>query len=301
MNWSLSFALLVGAVALLEATEPAPLMTTDEALALPRPAPDLRLGYGPDELRFGELRLPDGDGPFPVVMVIHGGCWLAEYDLGYLSSLAARLAGAGIATWSVEYRRVGDPGGGWPGTFADVGAAADALRGLAVDHPLDLDQAVVLGHSAGGHLALWLAARPGLDPADPLRGADPLRFRGVVSLAGITDLAAYSSPEGCGSAVPGLLGGDPVDHPGRLARSSPIAMPYSGLPEILIVGSRDPIVPRSQAEAYAAARGPDAEVQLIEIRDAGHFELIDPTHGGWSEVHRAVQTALDIESGQEKR
>lgn len=291
MHWSLVFASLMFAAAVVDAAEPAPLMSTDEALALPRPAPDHRLSYGPEDLNFGELRLPDGTGPFPVVVIIHGGCWLAEYDLGYVSSLAARLTRAGLATWSIEYRRVGDPGGGWPGSFADVAAGADALRRLAADHPLDLGRVAVLGHSAGGHLALWLAARPGLDPDDPLRGDDPMRFRGVVSLAGITDLAAYSSPDGCGSAVPGLLGGAPADHPDRLARSSPIAMPPSGIPEFLVIGSRDPIVPRSQAECYLAHR-PGAEVQLIEIQGAGHFELIDPSNSSWSSVHRAVMTAL---------
>lgn len=300
MHWILVFASLMGAVALLDAAEPAPLMSTDEALALPRPAPDEILSYGPNELNFGELRLPEGRGPFPVVMVIHGGCWLAEYDLGYVSGLAERLTRAGFATWSIEYRRVGDPGGGWPGSFADVAAAADALRGLATDYPLDMESVAVLGHSAGGHLALWLGARPELDPGDPLRGADPLRFRGVVSLAGITDLAAYSSPEGCGSAVPGLLGGEPAHHPERLARSSPIDMPRAGIPEILVVGSRDPIVPRSQAESYAAGR-PGAAVQLIEIQGAGHFELIDPSHRSWSRVHRAVLTALNIRAGSADR
>lgn len=295
MHWSLLLVSLIGAAALIEAAQPAPPMSTGEALALPRPAPDRRLDYGPDELNFGELRLPDGPGPFPVVIVIHGGCWLAEYDLGYISGLAARLTEAGIATWSIEYRRVGDRGGGWPGTFADVAAAADALRGFAADHNLDLERVAVVGHSAGGHLALWLGARPGLDPDDPLRGADPLRVRGVVSLAGITDLAAFTSRDGCGSAVPGLLGGEPSDHPERLARCSPIAMPHSSIPEILVVGGRDPIVPRSQAESYVDSRSKGA-VQLIEIEGAGHFELIDPNHPSWNSVRLAVVTALDLET-----
>jgi acetyl esterase/lipase len=296
MHWSFILASVFAAVALCTTPDPPPLMSVAEALALPRPEPDLRLTYGDEQLNFGELRLPDGPGPFPVVMVIHGGCWLAEYDLGYMSGLADRMTGAGFATWSVEYRRVGDFGGGWPGTFADVAAAADALRVLAEDYPLDLERTAVLGHSAGGHLALWLAARPGLEATDPLRGADPLRFRGAVALAGITDLAAFSSRSGCGSAVPGLLGGDPADHPDRLARTSPIAMPASGIRELLLVGGRDPVVPVSQAERYAARR-PDALVELVGIPCAGHFELIDPTHESWSEVHGAVLSALDIKTG----
>lgn len=293
MHWSLALAPVVAVIALCAAPDPPPLMTFDEVLALPCPEPDHRVAYGSGDLEFGELRLPEGAGPFPVVMVIHGGCWLAEYDLGYMSALADRLAGAGFATWGIEYRRVGDAGGGWPGTFLDVAAAADALRVLAQDHPLDLDRAAVLGHSAGGHLALWLAARPGLDPADPLRGDDPVRFRGVVSLAGITDLSAYSSDTGCGSAVPGLLGGEPADHPERLARTSPIAMPAPGVREVLVYGGRDPIVPPEQAERYAAHRS-EGGAELVPVPCAGHFELVDPTNESWTEVHRAVLSALDI-------
>ncbi|MFZ5785353.1 MAG: alpha/beta hydrolase family protein, partial [Acidobacteriota bacterium] len=121
-------------------------MNAKDLLALPRPPADLRVRYGEAPQHFGDLRLPAGRGPHPVVLLIHGGCWLAEYDLEHLSSLAAAFTSAGFATWSVEYRRLGDDGGGWPGTFEDAARAADALRALAADHPLDLSGVVAVGH-----------------------------------------------------------------------------------------------------------------------------------------------------------
>jgi acetyl esterase/lipase len=266
---------------------PQTLMSASDAMALSRPQPDHRLPYGPHDLNFAEIRLPDGEGPFPVAVVIHGGCWLAEYDLGYISALADALTREGIATWSVEYRRVGDDGGGWPGTFVDVAAAADALTAVTSEYSLDLDKVVVVGHSAGGHLALWLAARHGLDSTDPLRGDQPLVLAGVVALAGIPDLASYSSDEGCGAAVPGLLGGEPADLPDRLRRGSPIEMHPSGIRELLVIGGRDPIVPRSQAERYVERRG-GSTVDIVEIAEAGHFELIDPGSEAWPTVRDAI-------------
>jgi acetyl esterase/lipase len=265
-------------------------MSTSDALALDRPATDHRLTYGSDPVNFGELRLPEGEGPFPVAVVIHGGCWLAEYDLGYMSALAEALTRHGIATWSIEYRRVGDSGGGWPGTFLDVAAAADAVRTLAPRYSLDLERVAAVGHSAGGHLALWLAARPGLQENDPLRGPRPLEIAGAVALAGIPDLATYSSSTGCGAAVPALLGGQPDEHPGRLRRASPIAMPPSGIRERLIIGGRDSIVPPTQAERYAAHR-PGSRVEVVEVASAGHFELVDPSHQAWPTVRDAVMSA----------
>jgi acetyl esterase/lipase len=262
-------------------------MTASDALALERPVADHRLAYASDPAEFGELRLPDGEGPFPVAVVIHGGCWLAEYELGYMSALAKALTRHGIATWSIEYRRVGDAGGGWPGTFIDVGAAADALRTLAPEYSLDLERVAAVGHSAGGHLALWLAARPRLPADDPLRGTWPLEITGAVALAGIPDLAGFSSRDGCGAAVPGLLGGQPEEHPDRLRRVSPIAMPASGVGERLIIGGRDTIVPRAQAERYAEHRR-GSEVEIVEVASAGHFELVDPSHQAWPVVRDAV-------------
>lgn len=264
-------------------------MTAADALALPRPAADRRIVYGVDTLQFGDLRVPEGPGPHPVAVLVHGGCWLAEYDLAHVSSLAAALTAAGVATWSVEYRRVGNDGGGWPGTFLDVAAAADHLVELAEEYRLDLDRVVALGHSAGGHLALWLAARHRLSPDDPLRGEDPLPLAGVVALAGIPDLASYAAPTGCGAAVPGLLGGAPDEVPERLRRASPIELVPLGVPQTLVVGGLDAIVPGEQAGSHAAAaRRAGDGVEVREVPGVGHFELIAPESVAWPVVRDAV-------------
>jgi len=271
-------------------------MSASDVVALPQPEPDHRLSYGDDPLQFGELRLPEGEGPFPVVIVIHGGCWLAEYDLGYMSAFADALTAGGLATWSIEYRRVGDEGGGWPGTFQDVADAADFLLEIAREHNLDLDQVAAVGHSAGGHLALWLAGRKWLDAEDPLRGEGPLALNGVVALAGIPDLAAYAAPDGCGAAVSGLLGGEPEDVVDRVHRASPIAMVPFGVTQALVIGEHDPIVPKSQADSFAeAARQMGDPVAMTTILGAGHFELVDPSHGGFEIIRDTVLAAVEPE------
>ncbi len=270
------------------------IMSASDVLALPRPEPDHRLAYGSDLLQFGELRLPEGEGPHPVVIEIHGGCWLAEYDLGHISSFADALTRAGVATWSIEYRRVGDEGGGWPGTFQDIADAVDHLPKIAIEHGLDINRVAAVGHSAGGHLALWLAGRKCLAGDDPFRGEAPLALNGVVALAGITDLAAYASPEGCGAAVSELLGGEPADVPERLARGSPIALVPFGIRLTMVIGDQDSIVPPWQAEEFTRAAGQLGDaVQVIAIPGAGHFELIDPSHGGFKVIQEAVLRAVE--------
>jgi acetyl esterase/lipase len=277
------------------AADDRPIMTAADLDELPRPAADVTLAYGPEPLQFGELRLPPGTGPHPVAVVLHGGCWLAEYDLGYMSALAAELTAAGVATWSVEYRRIGDIGGGWPGTFSDVAAATDHLVRLADRHPLDLTRVVAVGHSAGGHLALWLAARHRLPPDDPLRGETPLPLVGVVALAGIPDLAGYASPDGCGASVPELIGGNPAAVPERLARVSPIELVPLGVPQVLVAGVEDEIVPLLHARRYAeAARQAGDAVVVLELETAGHFELVAPSSGAWPAVHDAVFKMLAV-------
>ncbi len=162
-----------------------------DRLASEAPPPTARIPYGAAPQQFGDLRLPDTDAtpaPYPVVIVLHGGYWRNRYDLAYFGAACGALARVGLASWNIEYRRIGDEGGAWPGTFADVAAAADALRGLAARYPLDLSRALTLGHSAGGQLALWLVARPRLARDSALWSADPLPIAGAVALAGVLDL-----------------------------------------------------------------------------------------------------------------
>ncbi len=252
--------------------------------------PDVVAGYASGDLQRGELRLPPGPGPHPVAIVVHGGCWLSDYGLDHVRPLATALADAGIATWTPEYRRLGDDGGGWPGTFLDVARAADHLRTLAGGHPLDLDRVVAVGHSAGGHLALWLASRPTLAPDSEVATEDPLPLLAVVSLAGIPDLAEAVTERICGDAAARLLGGDDPD---VLRAASPAERVPIGVPQTLIAGSCDPIVPPAVAIRHAnlaAAAGDEIVLRMVD--DVGHFELVAPGSAAWPAVLDAVMTAL---------
>lgn len=250
-----------------------------------------RIAYGPHEDQFADLRLPAGAGPYPVAVVIHGGCWSLPYDLEPISELSAALTRAGFATWTIEYRRLGQDGGGWPGTLLDSGAAVDRLRELSASARLDLDRIVLIGHSAGGQLALLTAARPRLAPDHPLRGPNPLPVRGVVSLSGITDLREYAlRPGGCNAAAARLAGGSPAEVPERYALASPVELLPLGVPVRLVHGRLDPIVPVEQSlgfEARARAAGDDARAVLVD--GAGHFEPIAPTGPAYEAVERAVR------------
>lgn len=261
-------------------------MTSRDLLALPQPPADETMAYGPAPQQIAELRLPDGPGPHPVAVVIHGGCWETPWALDHVRSFCAALAAEGWATWSLEYRRLGDPGGGWPGTFEDVARGADHLRQVARDRPLDLERVVAVGHSAGGHLALWLAARHHLPPDSPLRGEAPVRLRGVVSLAGVPDLREGAERNVCGDAIPRLMADPPGLPEDRLRLGSPGELLPLRVPQRLVCGARDEIVPPDLARAYAAAAR-QVEVEIVE--GVGHFELVDPASRAWSAVLGAVR------------
>jgi len=266
-----------------------------ELAGAPAAPADHRIAYGAEPLQFGELRLPaTGNALVPIVVLLHGGCWRSAYDLRHISPAAAAITSTGVATWTIEYRRLGDAVGGWPGTFHDVAQAVDHVRTLAGRFPVDTMRVVLAGHSAGGQLALWAASRRASDRANiPALSAYPLRVSGVISLAGITDLAAYgAAPGSCNSSVTPLLGGTPAEHPERYAAVSPIQRLPIGARVRLVHGAADPIVPVSQSQLFvdrARAAG-EIDFDLEIVPDAGHFDLVAPQAEAWAAVLRAVRS-----------
>lgn len=247
--------------------------------------------YGPDEGHVGDLWLPGGAGPHPVTVVVHGGYWRAYYKRDLMDGLCADLAGRGWAAWNIEYRRVG-AGGGWPQTFRDVAAAVDFLDLLADRHPLDLRRIGALGHSAGGQLALWAAARRSL-PADAPGAAPVVVPSGVVSLAGVSDLRLAEELEQGSHATAELLGGAPTECPERYALASPAERVPLGVPQAVVHGDRDVSVDVRISESYVAtAKRAGDDVELVRIPGADHFTLIDPASAAWRTCFTELESVV---------
>ena len=250
-------------------------------------APDAVDAYGEDEHQYGELRLPAGDGPFPVAVLVHGGFWTKSIGatLEYLRPMASALAAHGIATWTIEYRQVGDDGGGWPGSFEDWADGTDYLRTLARRYPLDLDRVTLIGHSAGAHAALWLAGRTSISRESELARASvvPLPVRAVISLDGPGDLETgrARAAEICGlDGIVNVMGGTPEEVPQRYASGSPSNLLPLGVKQLVVASV---IMPPDQGEAWmrAAEAAGDDDVSLIRLQDSGHFDMLAPGTPTW--------------------
>lgn len=249
--------------------------------ACSRPAADgsTRYRYGPATAQVADLLVPAGTAT-GVVTLVHGGYWQAGYDRHLQDAVAADLVAAGWAVWNLDYRAVGD-GGGWPTTFEDVAAGADHLAVAARERGLALARVVVVGHSAGGALALWLAARA-QRPVGAPGGAPVVRIAAVATQAGVNDLATGSGDGLGGGAVDSVVGGPPSELPERYAVVDPSALLPLGVPVLVVTGADDPTVPPSQSLDFAAAatRAGD-DVRLEVVAGEGHFEHLDPASGVW--------------------
>nr|WP_236588218.1 alpha/beta hydrolase [Tumebacillus amylolyticus] len=239
------------------------------------------------------MRLPEGAGPHPVVLIIHGGFWYAQYGLDQMDIMAEDFRARGYASWNIEYRRIGHEGGAYPGTLLDVGAAADHLHEVAASYPLDLSRVVALGHSAGGHLALWLAGRHQLPVDSELAVTTPLRLKGVLSLAGANDLHHMWEVRQENSPVVALLGGTPAEFPERYAQASPAQLLPFGVPQVLVHGTEDKHVPVALSTDYLPkAQAAGDSVELIELSGVEHFKVIDPTSEAWPPIVEALRKLI---------
>ena len=243
--------------------------------------------YGDDPNQVGDLYLPApapgaGTGSkVPVVVLVHGGFWLDQYGRDLMVDLAGDIASRGWAAWNIEYRRVGQDGGGWPGTFADVAAAVDVVATLdRVSPALDTERVAVVGHSAGGQLAAWSAGRPGLPSSAPGDTAQ-VELMAVVSQAGVLDLVGAANEGVGGSAVPDLMGGGPDDEPRRYELGSPLAQVPIGVPVRCVHGRQDANVPFSQSERYVAAAKKSGDDATLAPFDGDHFDVLDPSNESW--------------------
>jgi acetyl esterase/lipase len=271
---------------------------------LPEAQPDRRIRYGGDSpVQYGDLRLPAGRAPpagHPVAVVIHGGAWHADWTSEYISPFAEALTDSGIATWNIEFRRIGNRGGGYPGTFTDVGLATDFLRTLAETYPLDLSRVVMVGHSSGGHLALWVAGRMRLPEGSILRGPDPLPIRGVISLAGVNDLEGALGL-GNRTDVLDLIGTGTATAATRLATTSPARLLPLGAPQVLIVGTRDEAWRIEMTRRYAAAAATAGdEVELLVLDGANHTDVMDPHGPAPAMTARAISSLVNPEQSSRR-
>ena len=275
------------------------LMTWDNLLGRPKVSPTHSIQWGPGATDIADLWLPQGAGPFPVVLMVHGGCWQKSIaDRTIMNWAAEDLRQQGLAVWNIEYRGVDEEGGGYPGTFLDVAHASDALRAQAATYNLDLNRVAAIGHSAGGHLALWIAARHRLPANSPMRMDNPLKLVGVINSGGLADLKASRgvTQRDCLADIYDQLVGDISSTRAEvLSDTSPAEMLPLRVRQVSVNGHDDNIAPAVLGEGYtrrAKAAGDDADV--VVVLNTGHVELISPGSEAWDIEAATLRDMLDV-------
>ena len=278
---------------------PAVPMKLADYMALNGPAPSATVAYGSTPSQYAELFLPPGEGPFPVAVLVHGGCWTREFGgIMQLRNLAGALAARGIAAWNVESRRVAEPGGGYPGTYQDMNAALDTLAAQAKDHPLDLQRLVAVGHSAGGQLVQWMAGRARIPAASPLAAPGGLPVQRVVSLGGLADLRHEAAliKSSCGRDIAELAGGASAARPDVFADTNAAELLPNGSRTILVTGELDKVSPPRVARDYAArARAAGDAAEVVILPGASHYDEVAASSASWPLVLQAIRSALGMQ------
>jgi len=271
-------------------------MKLADYMALNGPAPTAKLAYGAAPSQYAELFLPQGAGPFPVAVLVHGGCWTEKFGgIVQLRNMAGALAARGIAVWNVEYRRVDEAGGGYPGMYEDMHAALDTLAAQASAHRLDLARVVAVGHSAGGQLVQWIAGRARIPASSPLHRTSMLPVRAVVSLGGLADLRRERAliKESCGRDTPELAGLPSATRPDVYADTNAAELLPNGSHTILVTGELDTISPPRVAHDYAArARAAGDGADVVILPGASHYDEVAATSPSWPLVMAAIERAL---------
>jgi acetyl esterase/lipase len=267
-------------------------MTLTQYMSLKGPEPTAHIAYGSAPSQYAELFKPAGNGPFPVVVLVHGGCWQTEYGgIKQFRNISGALVAEGIAVWNVEYRRVDEAGGGFPGTQEDMIAALDALVANAKPYQLDLGRLTAVGHSAGGYMVQWAAGRARIPATSPLYRAQPIALRHVVSLGGINDLRRWTGI--CGFEVSKLTGTPSAVRADVFADTNPAELIPNGSQTVLITGELDQQVPKETAFGFAAkakAAGDSAEV--VVLPGASHFDEAAATSPSWKITLSVIKNQL---------
>lgn len=273
-------------------------ITLQDYLSLTGPGPAARFDYGAAPSQFAELFKPAGQGPFPVVILIHGGCWTVHFGgITQMRNMADNLVKNGIAVWNVEYRRVDEEGGGYPGMYQDVAAAVERLQQEAPAHGLDLSRVMAMGHSAGGHLAQWAASRHRLPTSSPAWRAQALPIPYVISLGGLADLRNEAAliKTSCERDMVQLTGVASAARPDVFADTSPAEMLPAGIHTTLITGELDNVSPVRVAQDYARralAAGDQADV--IVLPNASHYDEVSATSPAWKLIYPEIRKALRL-------